>query len=304
MQHTRTSGQELILLKFFVEAKEASVDLVRDKDAVYQAKRYAYSTNGRAPIVLLTAFEEFRVFNVLKAPIYDHPVRELMKAFSMTYRDYDKRWDDLWQTFSKEAVAGGSLERLRGRIDKNSRTMDVDFLDQITGWREDLARNIALRNKTLSVDEINEAVQRILDRLLFIRNLEDREIEAENTLLEKTQKSEDIYRSLIPIFQRMDRVYNGLLFKQHFSETLVMDDKTIRDIIKSMCYPLSPFQFDVIEPEILGWIYERFLGSKIRLTENHQAKIEEKIEVRKAGGVYYTPEYIVNYIVEHTVGKK
>jgi len=41
MQHTRTSGQELILLKFFVEAKEASVDLVRDKDAVYQAKRYA-----------------------------------------------------------------------------------------------------------------------------------------------------------------------------------------------------------------------------------------------------------------------
>jgi hypothetical protein len=71
-----------------------------------------------------------------------------------------------------------------------------------------------------------------------------------------------------------------------------------------MSYPVSPFQFDVIEPEILGRIYEKFLGSKIRLTENHQAKIEEKMEVRKAGGVYYTPEYIVNYIVENTVGKK
>ena len=71
-----------------------------------------------------------------------------------------------------------------------------------------------------------------------------------------------------------------------------------------MCYPVSPFQFDVIEPEILGRIYEKFLGSKIRLTDAHQVKIEEKIEVRKAGGVYYTPEYIVNYIVENTVGKK
>lgn len=291
-------------LKFFVEAKEASIDLVRDKDSIYQAKRYAYSTNGKAPIVILTDFEEFRVFNVLKAPVYDNPDRELMKPFSMTFDQYPEKWEMLWGIFSKEAVSGGSLEKLRGKIDKNTKTMDVDFLEQITGWREDLARNIAIRNKTLLVDEINEAVQRILDRLLFIRNLEDREIEPENTLLEKTQKAADIYRSLVPIFKRLDNVYNGLLFKPHFSETLAVDDKTIKDIIRSMCYPVSPFQFDVIEPEILGRIYERFLGSKIRLTENHQAKIEEKIEVRKAGGVYYTPEYIVNYIVEHTVGKK
>jgi len=55
-------------LKFFIEAKEASVDLEKDKSAIYQAKRYAYSSNGKAPIVILTDFEEFRVFNVIKAP--------------------------------------------------------------------------------------------------------------------------------------------------------------------------------------------------------------------------------------------
>jgi hypothetical protein len=290
-------------LKFFVEAKEASIDLVNDKDSIYQAKRYAYSTNGRAPIVILTDFEEFRVFNVLKAPLYDNTDRELLKKLCITYSDYLKNWDLLWETFSKEAVANGSLEALRGKIDKNTRTMDVDFLEQITGWRETLAKNLAIRNKELSVDEINEAVQRILDRLLFIRNLEDREIEPENTLLDKTKKAENIYQSIVPVFNNLDKVYNGLLFKRHFSEDLNVDDKTIKDIIKSMCYPVSRFQFDVIEPEILGRIYEKFLGSKIRLTENHQAKIEEKIEVRKAGGVYYTPEYIVNYIVENTVGK-
>jgi len=71
-----------------------------------------------------------------------------------------------------------------------------------------------------------------------------------------------------------------------------------------MCYPISPYQFDEIEPEILGRIYEQFLGSKIRLTDGHSAKIEVKPEVRHAGGVYYTPQYIVDYIVKNTVGKK
>ena len=291
-------------LKFFVEAKEASVDLVNDKDAIYQAKRYAYSTNGRAPIVILTDFEEFRVFNVLKAPDYNNTDRELLKKYCFEYNQYLENWDLLWDTFSKEAVENGSLDAIRGKIDKNTKTMDVDFLEQITDWRETLAKNIALRNKELSVEELNEAVQRILDRLLFIRNLEDREIESENTLLDKTKAHEDIYKSIIPIFRNLDNVYNGLLFKKHFSEDLIVDDKALKDIIKNMCYPVSPFQFDVIEPEILGRIYEKFLGSKIRLTESHQAKVEEKMEVRKAGGVYYTPEYIVDYIVKNTVGKK
>ncbi len=291
-------------LKFFIEAKEASIHLDTDKDAIYQAKRYAYSSNGKAPIVILTDFEEFRVFNVIKAPLMDNTDRELLKTHTMRYTDYLKKWDLLWNTFSRVAVENGSLDKLRGKIDKNTKTMDVDFLEQITSWRELLAKNVAIRNENLNVDEINEAVQRILDRLVFIRNLEDREIEPENTLLYKTKKSQNIYKSLIPIFNSLNTTYNGLLFKKHFSEEINVDDKTIHDIIRQMNYPVSPFQFDVIEPEILGRIYEKFLGSKIRLTDSHRAKIEEKIEVRKAGGVYYTPEYIVEYIVQNTVGKK
>ncbi len=291
-------------LKFFIEAKEASVDLEKDKNAIYQAKRYAYSSNGKAPIVILTDFEEFRVFNVLKAPIIDNPDRDLLQSHCMRYTDYLEKWDLLWDTFSREAVEKGSLDKLRGKIDKNTRTMDVEFLAQITEWREILAKNIAVRNENLEVDEINEAVQRILDRLVFIRNLEDREIEPENMLFEKAHKSDNVYKSLIPLFNSLDKTYNGLLFKKHFSEEIEVDDKAIKDIIRQMCYPVSPFQFDVIEPEILGRIYEKFLGSKIRLTDSHRVKIEEKIEVRKAGGVYYTPEYIVEYIVKNTVGKK
>ena len=59
----------------------------------------------------------------------------------------------------------------------------------------------------------------------------------------------------------------------------------------------------MLPADILGQVYEQFLGKVIRLTAGHQAKVEEKPEVRKAGGVYYTPTYIVDYIVKNTVGK-
>ena len=83
---------------------------------------------------------------------------------------------------------------------------------------------------------------------------------------------------------------------------LKVDDKVLNEIITGL-YPPSPYRFNVIPPEILGQVYEQFLGQVIRLTEGHRAKIEPKPEVKKAGGVVYTPSFIVNYLVENTVGK-
>ncbi|MBP7736293.1 MAG: N-6 DNA methylase [Spirochaetes bacterium] len=291
-------------VKFFVEAKAPWVPLT-EKGPVFQAKRYAFSTGGKTPIVVLTDFQEFRVFNSMARPIFDNPLQGLIKDYDFKYTDFPDKWDRLYGMFSKEAVLEGSLDLLAGKISKSTKSLDTEFLADITQYRETLAKNIALRNKALSVDEINEAVQRILDRLIFIRNIEDRGIEEEGLLMRMAETKDDdaVYKSLIPVFQRLDGAYNGLLFKKHFSEDLAIDGKAIKGIVKSLCWPESPFQFDIIEPEILGRIYEKFLGSKIRLTGEHRAKVEEKPEVRKAGGVYYTPEYIVRYIVENTVGE-
>ncbi len=288
--------------KFFVEAKAPWVKLT-DNDPVYQAKRYSFSSHGKTPIVILTDFQEFRVFNGMERPIFENPLQGLVKGFDLKYTDYLDEWDLLYDTFSKDAVCNGSIDKIVGKISKNTKTLDDEFLHDITDWRELLARNIAIRNKDLTVNELNEAVQRIIDRLIFIRNLEDREIEPENLLSNILSSKENLFNNLVPLFSKLNDSYNGLLFKPHFSEKLSVDDKVVKDIIKKMCYPVSPFQFDIIEPEILGRIYERFLGSKIRLTENHQAKVEEKPEVRHAGGVYYTPQYIVDYISENTVGE-
>ena len=86
---------------------------------------------------------------------------------------------------------------------------------------------------------------------------------------------------------------------------LAVDDKVFKPILQSLYFEHgSPYHFRLMPVEILGTVYERFLGKVIRLTAGHQAKVEEKPEVRKAGGVYYTPAYIVDYIVEHTVGRQ
>ena len=84
---------------------------------------------------------------------------------------------------------------------------------------------------------------------------------------------------------------------------LKVDNKVLHDILVNLYLPESPYVFSEIPLEILGQVYERFLGKVIRVTAGHQAKVEEKPEVRKAGGMYYTPTYIVDYIVKNTLGK-
>ena len=294
----RYKGKE----KFFVEAKAPHVNLI-DKEPIFQAKLYAFNSNGKAPIVILTDFEEFRVFNALERPIFDNPSYGLIQKFDLKYKQYLDHWDSLHDNFSKEAVSEGSIAHLIGKIHRNAKTLDREFLADLTNWREVLAKRVAIDNEKLTVDQINECVQRILDRLVFIRNLEDREIEEEELLRTLTKSTENIYPKLLPIFRQMDSQYNGLIFKKHLSEEITVDDKVLKDIIRRLYPNISPYRFDIIEPELLGRIYEKFLGSKIRLTASHRAKIEEKPEVRHAGGVYYTPEWVVHYIVENTVGK-
>ena len=85
--------------------------------------------------------------------------------------------------------------------------------------------------------------------------------------------------------------------------SLVIDDKPLKDIFKRLYYPESPYEFSALPADVLGKVYEQFLGKVIRLSPSHQVTVEEKPEVRKAGGVYYTPNFIVEYIVQHTLGK-
>ena len=170
-----------------------------------------------------------------------------------------------------------------------------------------------MRNPGISQRELNYAVQTTIDRIVFLRICEDRAIEPYAQLM-ALLSGPDTYARLRVVYERADERYNSGLFHFHkerdragapdtLTPKLQIDDKVLKAIIKRLYYPESPYEFSVLPAEILGQVYERFLGSVIRLTAGGQAKVEQKPEVRKAGGVYYTPSYIVDYIVKHTVGK-
>jgi hypothetical protein len=298
--------------KFFVEAKKPSVDLATNRDAIFQIKRYGFS--ARVPVSILTDFEEFRVFDCTRKPFYDKPKMGVLKEYDITYEAYIDEFDKLYDTFSREAVAAGSLEVLQKKyLEKRTGefTLDRAFLDDLSNWRIELAKDVAKhpKNRRLiqSSHALNECVQRILDRIVFLRVCEDRNIEVERTLLELMRVWQDhpglsLYDKFNELIKQRRGLYNGLLFAEHECERLDVSNPILEKIIRNVNYPLSPYHFEEIGVEILGSIYERFLGKTMRLT-NKQVRIEEKPEVRKAGGVYYTPQYIVNYIVENTVGR-
>jgi type I restriction-modification system DNA methylase subunit len=289
---------------FFVEAKKPSVQVKDDIYPAYQIRRYGWS--AKMPISIITDFEEFAVYDCTKRPKPTDNA-SVARIVYMKFSEYLKNFDSIWETFSKEHVLKGSFDKFvqSDTRKKGTATVDKEFLQSLDNWRTYLATSISWNNKNLDEDEINFTVQQTIDRIIFLRIAEDRGVEPYGNL-KNALKQGEYYQNLFSIFKEADDKYNSGLFdfkKDKISYSLKIDNKVIKTIINELYYPESPYEFSVLAVEILGSAYEQFLGKVIRITPAHHAKIEEKPEVRKAGGVYYTPQYIVDYIVKNTVGK-
>lgn len=298
--------------KFFVEAKAPTVNLKDNPEPAYQVRRYAWS--AKLPLSILTDFEEFAVYDCrIRPALSDKASKGRVKYYR--YTDYAEHWDEIASIFSRDAVLKGSFDKYAASEKRKQGTAEVDaaFLAEIEDWRDKLAHNIALRNPKLTDRQLNYAVQITIDRVIFLRICEDRGIERYGELMALVNGA-DVYQRLMGLFRKADDRYNSGLF--HFQREkdrhegpdeltpeLAIDDKPLKEIIRSLYYPDSPYEFSVLPAEILGQVYEQFLGKVIVLTAGHHAKVEDKPEVKKAGGVFYTPSYIVDYIVKQTVGK-
>ncbi len=298
--------------KFFLEAKKPSVDVKGGVGPSYQLRRYAWS--AKLPLSILTDFEEMAVYDCRVKPEKNDKASKARTIY-LTFDQYPAKWEEISSIFSRDAVLKGSFDKYAEGTGKKRGTAEVDkaFLSEIESWRDSLARNIALRNPALTQRELNFTVQKTIDRIIFLRICEDRGIENYLQLMSLTS-GPNTYSRILELFRHADQRYNSGLF--HFSRekgrpgdpdtltpNIVIDDKTLKGILKNLYYPDSPYEFSVLPADILGQVYEQFLGKVIRLTKGHQARVEDKPEVKKAGGVYYTPTYIVDYIVKNTVGK-
>jgi len=298
--------------KFFVETKKPSINIARDVSPAYQLRRYAWS--AKLPFSILTDFEEFAAYDCRVRPHMNDPP-STARTLHFRFDRYEDHWDEIAAIFSREAILKGSIDKYAESTKKKRGTAEVHdaFLKEIEEWRDQLACNLALRNPNLSQRELNFAVQTTIDRIIFLRICEDRGIEPYGRLQSLLNGSQT-YARMRQLFCEADDRYNSGLF--HFAPekgrreppdewtlSLDIDDGVLKDLIRKLYYPESPYEFSVIGADVLGQVYEQFLGKVIRLTKGHRVVVEDKPEVKKAGGVYYTPAYIVDYIVEQTVGK-
>lgn len=294
--------------KFYLETKRPGVNIVLEPGPAFQLRRYAYTAN--LPLSVLTNFRDLAVYDGRIQPDKkDAPKKALLK--SINFLEYADNWDWIEKLFSRQGILKGAFDLYATeKTRRGTSTFDVAFLREIEGWREMLAQHIAARN-TLSESELNIAVGRIIDRIIFLRICEERGIEPKNPLM-ALKSGVNTYKRLVDLFNLADARYNSGLF--HFypeagrheepdeiTPKLKIDNAPLKDVLSRLYYPDSPYAFNVMPLEILGQIYEQFLGKVIRLN-GKSAVVEEKPEVKKAGGVYYTPAYIVEHIVKQTVG--
>jgi type I restriction-modification system DNA methylase subunit len=297
--------------RLFVEAKRPSVNIDQDRNPALQLRRYCWSAG--LPFGLLTDFEEFAIYDCRAAPVPTDDSGVGRVAY-FRYNELAQHWPLLAGMFSKQSVASGELDAIAARTKEptNAKPIDSAFLDEIREWRTALASVIAQINTGLDVLQLNSVVQNLIDRIIFLRIAEARGLEPPEALKHAAESERGVYSELLTLFVRANDRYNSGLF--HFfrkdevrgsvddeSPTLQVPDEVLRQIIGRLYYPV-PYEFSVLPADMLGRIYEQFLGERISLTDNHEAVVEQKPEVKKAGGIYYTPTPIVDYIVETTVG--
>lgn len=300
-------------VRFFVEAKRPQ-ESIKTADNCFQAIRYSWPKG--LPIAVLTDFNSLHIIDSRFRPNIDTAVSRVVRSWHHGDLLDREKFAEIYYLLSRESVSNGSLDvfaeielpSLQVATKKytlfadEARDFDDDFLNKLDGWRQMLARAFKNAREELDGQELTECVQRTLDRLIFIRFLEDKTIEPE-AIIARFGHHKTHWQDFAAVCRRLDEIYNGAVFKSHrvLDDPRFSPDATVfSDICDELIDDHSPYNFDSIPVEILGRIYERFLGKAV-LVNNTTIEIAQKEDVRRAGGVYYTPDYIVTYMVDHTL---
>ena len=299
--------------KFFLEAKALNKGLDEIKDSS-QAINYAWHKGTSWAV--LTDFQTLVIYN---AEVKDNNLSNA-RFKTLTFDQFVEHFEELW-LLSKPAFDEGLLDKAALSWGKKLRKTKVgdQLLSELMRHRTLLSKNIVKNNasKNLSEAEVDEAVQRIIDRLIFIRTAEDRNIEPP-TLSPLVREIEDKKRgkataALNGVYRKFDETYNSKLFtfnasdltQRHLCETLEIDNDTLLQVIKGLYSSLdglTHYDFSAIDADVLGNIYEQYLSHILKKTDK-RAKVENREAHRKEQGIYYTPTYIVDYIVRNTLGE-
>lgn len=251
---------------------------------------------------VLTNFHTLVIYDARLLPRpTDEPHVARLKVYN--YEEYNSRFGEIYELLSRGAMYSGQFDK-HFPMEKEvtgQEPFDEYFLEQIQKWRERLAADLAEHNLEISQDELNFLVQRLINRIVFLRICEDRNLEKYKGLQRITT-----YQQLKELFLKADEKYNSGLFDfvdDKLSFNIEVGSNVLVPIFKELYYPESPYAFSVLDAGVLGEIYELFLGKLVSLVDDRCIKIVEKPEVIESGGVVPTPRFIVDAIVQRTLSR-
>lgn len=293
--------------RFFLETKKVNEDL-NDPRWVKQAIDYAWTKS--VTWAMLSDFEGLRVFNAEWKE--SDPFRAQFIDFDLDsyLSDFQRLW---W--LSKPETSARRLDMEAEKVGKKIKRLPVsqNLFDDLKRWRENLFKNYKAFNPIFSTAQIDEAVLRLLNRLIFIRTAEDREVENNRlrALVRELKDRKQINKldaGLADIFRELDGIYNSELFAKHFSEELKIPPSDLEEIIEGLYEKnFTRYNFNALDADVLGTAYEQYLGHVVIDTPltsaDAESHVQEKRTKRKSQGIYYTPAFVTKYIVQQTVGK-
>ncbi len=283
--------------KFFLEAKKPSVNILTNKHSSFQARRYGWSANHK--IVILSNFKHLLIYDGRVPPKESDPANMCcIKKYS--YDEYVEKYDEIASLISRDSVYSGNFDRLQPDATRDQIDIDQFFLEQINHWRILLAKEIYQQKKDIEDNVLNDVIQKFINRIIFLRICEDRDLEKYESLLTIANKND--FKKVIELFEEADKKYNSGLFdvtKDILGVDLTLKNETVIEIVKDLYYPKSPYSFSVIDSGILGEIYELFLSEKI-VVEKNNIVLKQK-DKRDNRDVVATPKEIVKKIIDDSL---
>ncbi|MCY9110898.1 N-6 DNA methylase [Bacillus atrophaeus] len=285
--------------KFFTEAKKPAVKIHSDMESILQARRYGY--NAKHLITVLTNFEYLLIYDATVEPKEsDNPYTALLMP-SIHYSKYEENFDEIEKLLSRETVYSGDFEHNLEYLVKQGVHMPIDelFLQQIRQWRLLLANELYKSHKEYSLALISDLIQKFINQMIFLRLCEDRNLPIYHNLQKTIEDPNEVQEKMLKMFEEADKKYNSGLFD---GDHIIFDlnNQIIMDIVNKLYRPQSPYEFAVIEANVLGEIYENFLSEKLYIKEDETIGLTKKAE-NVNRDVVSTPTEIVKYMVNKTL---
>lgn len=286
--------------KFFLEAKKPCVSIESNNDTAKQVRRYGFT--AKLKISVLSNFEYLIIYDTsVKVEKDDNYQKALVKKYH--YTEYESKFEEIKQLLGKESVYSGAFETEWKEIESKINQYSIDnlFLNQINEWRKALGSEIYKHDPKIDEQQLNDIVQSYLNRVLFLRVCEDRNLEDYQTLLKFANTND--FKALIKKFEEADKRYNSGLFDQLLKDKIVENISSVFwTIIKQLYYPESPYSFSVFSSDVLGSIYEIFLSEKLTVQSGSVVLVKKPENVDR--DIITTPTFIISDILRNTVLKK